>query len=563
MGAGYATVTPPALNATAVAQTVWSYTPRSLTDIQSLTAAIQNNDPGAVTFYNDFLYVPVPYYAEQVTADQVATFIDNAIRNYNLLNVFAGFITNNPYGLWTPNAVGAFLSSQNMSQTSVALLLSYAGATQMAQALSYLSGNYTNVVMAFNIMSPTTGATVMGANMSASQAAMILSHPLMPITQAILILSNSAMPVTQAANILSNMVNYNATEAAQILISLSTSQIMNIVINPGMSCTSLATILGNAVISADTAQFILYQLANNYYYNKWTCTVAANEPPITFSTNVTLATNVLIANNITIMPDVTVSCGTSTCYFVTQLFNNYGTVVNGNGAINATGPGTGGGGIVIIAGTNKLGSVVVAGGTGGPAKSTYIGGTGVLYVAGNVTLGMGGTGAYYSSATYQGAGGAPFGVPGGGGGATGGPVVLYSFSSNNSMLTYILQGLSDWWLLYVLNKSPASTTPLLYMYGAGGGGGQNANGGGEGGEVIAYGNVIVDGNINAQGGGSDGSYGATGSGGGGGGVVYVFYGLAAGQVSINVAGGNGGNASYPGGTGGTGIAVLAAIPVNG
>jgi len=48
-----------------------------------------------------------------------------------------------------------------MSQTSVALLLAYAGATQMAQALSSLSGNYTNVVNAFNAVSPTTGATVM------------------------------------------------------------------------------------------------------------------------------------------------------------------------------------------------------------------------------------------------------------------------------------------------------------------------------------------------------------------------------------------------------------------
>jgi len=82
VGAGFSTVTPPAQSATSVAQTVWSYTPRSLTDIQSLVSAIQNNDPGAVSDYSDFQYVPVPYYAGQVTADQVAAFIDNAIRNY-------------------------------------------------------------------------------------------------------------------------------------------------------------------------------------------------------------------------------------------------------------------------------------------------------------------------------------------------------------------------------------------------------------------------------------------------------------------------------------------------
>jgi hypothetical protein len=121
------------VSATSVAQAVWSYTPRSLTDIQSLVTAIQNNDPGAVPSYADLQYVPVPYYAGQVTADQVAAFIDNAIRNYNLLNPFVGFISNNPYNLWPPNAVGAFLSSLNMSQTSVALLLGLAGATQMAQ----------------------------------------------------------------------------------------------------------------------------------------------------------------------------------------------------------------------------------------------------------------------------------------------------------------------------------------------------------------------------------------------------------------------------------------------
>jgi len=50
VGAGFSTVTPPPsqVSATSVAQAVWSYTPRSLTDIQSLVNAIQNNDPRAV-----------------------------------------------------------------------------------------------------------------------------------------------------------------------------------------------------------------------------------------------------------------------------------------------------------------------------------------------------------------------------------------------------------------------------------------------------------------------------------------------------------------------------------
>jgi hypothetical protein len=276
---GFSTVTPPPsqVSATSVAQAVWSYSPRSLTDIQSLTAAIQNNNPGAVPSYSDLQYVPVPYYAGQVTADQVAAFIDNAIRNYNLFNPFVGFITNSPYNLWPPNAVGAFLSSQNMSQTSVALLLAYAGATQMGQALSYLSGNYTNVVNAFNIVSPSSGAAVM-ANVSASQAATILSYPLMSVTQAAMILGNSAMPAAQGASIINAMAantaaiilniaaGYNVTQVAMELSLVSTSELVNIAVNPNMSYTSLAAILSNAGMSANNAQLILYQLAQNYYY---------------------------------------------------------------------------------------------------------------------------------------------------------------------------------------------------------------------------------------------------------------------------------------------------------
>jgi hypothetical protein len=434
------------VNATSIAQAVWSYSPRSLTEIQSLTAAIQNNNPNILSSLSDILYVPALYFIGQVSITQVAAFLDNLVLNYGLAGPVAAAISVSPYGLWSTDFV----------------------------------------------------------------------------TQLI----------------------------------------------PYLSVTSLAQVLSSSQMNANRAQLILYWLAQNYYYNKWIYTVTANAPSsIIFSTDATLSTNVLIAQNITIASGVTVTCGTQTCFFIAQSFNNYGTVVNGNGAKNATGPGTGGGGIVIIAGTNDLGSIVVAGGTGGPARSVYIGGTGVLYVVGQVEIGIGGAGAFDINAAYQGAGGAPFGVPGTGGGgnsgSTGGPVVLYSFLDNNSMLTYILQGLSDWWLLYVLSKSPASMTPLPYMYGAGGGGGMNANGGGEGGEVVAYGYVVVGGNINAQGGGSDGTYGATGSGGGGGGVVYVFYGLTAGSVSINVAGGNGGNASYPGGTGGTGIAVLTSVTVNG
>jgi len=185
--------------------------------------------------------VPVPYYAGQVTADQAAAFIDNAIRNYNLLNPFVGFINNNPYNLWPPNAVGAFLSSQNMSQTSVALLLAYAGATQMVQALNSLSGNYTNVAAAFNMVSPSTGATVMNL-MGASQAAFLLSYPVMPVTQAASILGNPAISAAQGASIL----NVMAAGTAAIILS-----------NPNMSVTQAAMYLSNSNMSLTQAVLIL------------------------------------------------------------------------------------------------------------------------------------------------------------------------------------------------------------------------------------------------------------------------------------------------------------------
>jgi len=375
VGAGFSTVTPPAQSATSVAQTVWSYTPRSLTDIQSLVSAIQNNDPGAVSDYSDFQYVPVPYYAGQVTADQVAAFIDNAIRNYNLLNPFVGFINNNPYNLWPPNAVGAFLSSQNMSQTSVALLLAYAGATQMAQALSSLSGNYTNVVNAFNMVSPTTGATVM-ANVSASKAVLLLSYPVMSVTQAASILGNPAMPAAQGANILNIMAagtaaiilsnsNMSVTQAAMELNLVSTSELVNIAVNPNMSPTSLAAILSNAGLSANNAQLVLYYMAQNYYYNRWTNTITANAGSTTIATNVTISSP-LYSQNLTIASGVTVTCGTRTCFFITQNFNSQGTIVahGANGGTPATSGavagGTGGGGIAIIAVTAALGTVNVS-----------------------------------------------------------------------------------------------------------------------------------------------------------------------------------------------------------
>jgi len=476
VGAGFSTVTPPPsqVSATSVAQAVWSYTPRSLTDIQSLVSAIQNNNPGAVPDYSDFQYAPVPYYAGQVSLTQVAAFIDNAIRNYGLVNPIANFIANNPYNLWTTNFV-------------------------------------------------------------ASLAA-----------------------------------------------------------NPYLSGSSLNMLLSNVNMPANYAQFLLYYLAQNYYYNKWIETVMANAPSITFSANATISTSPLIAQNITIASGVTVTCGTRTCFIITQSFNSQGTIV-AYGAIGGTpvtsgaaAGGTGGGGIAIIAVTAALGTVNVAGSPGGNGVTVAYSATGNTGVGGlfvilsGMTIPIGGTGgsadnvSVWAPAGYNGGGAGGGGYPSGGVGGGGGGIATaaYSFASANSMLTYILQGVSDWWLINVVGKAPSSTTPLLTFYGSGGGSAAyysgyvgSGSGGGGGGEAIIYAFNIISGTVNAAGGagGNSTAY-SGGGGGGGGGFVFILYGATSGSVTANVAGGAGGVSSTGtlyGATGANGTAYIAQVTVNG
>jgi len=482
VGAGYATVTPPALSATGVAQAVWSYSPRSLTDIQGLTAAIQNNDLNLLSSLSDLQYLPVPYFIEQVSATQVAAFIDNAIRNYNLAGAFANFISNNPYNLWSSGFV--------------------------------------------------------------------------------------------------------ATIAAQ----------------PYITATALNMLISQASMDGNHAQAMLYSLAQNYYYNKWVYTITANAPSsVTFSTNTVLSTNVLIAQNITIASGVTVTCGTRTCFFIAQSFNNYGTIVSPYGAPGSAAPGTtygsgpggtGGGGVIILAVTAALGTINVNGSVGGTNVASASGGstvggspggTGLFAVLGGMTVPVGGAGGVGSTSPGP---GEPNGGGGGGGGApsvggAGGVSVALSFSNGNDLVTYVMRGASDWWLSNVLGKAPSSVTPLLYVYGSGGGSGSanggiglggGGGGGGGAGEVIVYGYNIISGTVNAAGGAGGGAVSATstnhvgGGGGGGGGIVLLFYGATSGSVTANVNGGAGGPISGTGGAGSAGAngtLYIAAVTVNG
>jgi hypothetical protein len=293
---------------------------------------------------------------------------------------------------------------------------------------------------------------------------------------------------------------------------------------------------------------------------------------VTFSTNAVISTNVLIAQNITIASGVTVTCGTTTCFFIAQSFNNQGTVVAygapvGLGGCSTCGGGvggTGGGGVVVIAYTAAVGTINVNGSPGQAGMSAAVantvshgnGGTGLFLLLSGMTVPIGGTAPGAAADVY----GYP-GYNGGAGGAGGfsvadaGNSVVYSFSNGNDLVTYVIQGVSDWWLSNVVGKAPSSVTPLPMICGAGGGGGGGSNatgviggggGGGGGGEAVIYGYNVVAGTIDAAGGvggtGGTPNCSATGGGGGGGGIALVFYGPGGlnGTMSYDVAGGSGG-----------------------
>jgi hypothetical protein len=470
---GFSSVAP---SSTSIAQVVWSYTPRTITE-QSLVDAIQFNDPNLLTTFNDLSYIPVPYYNNQVSLTQVASFISNLVQNYKAAGLIASFINSNPYNVWHMDFV------ENLIQ-----------------------------------------------------------NPYLGFTNASLILNN-----------------------------VSTSVLANIATSTSVPVTSLLSFISNAALSANAAQGLLYGLAENYYYNKWIDLVTYNAPSITFSTNATLSTNVLIAQEITVASGVTVTCGTRTCFFVAQSFNNQGTVVaygapDGGGCSNCGGGlgGTGGGGVVIIAYTAAVGTINVNGSPGGAGMTATVastgsrgqGGTGLFLLLSGMTVPIGGTAPGVSALveSYPGYNGGAGGI-GAFSSAGAGNSIVYSFANGNDLVTYVIQGVSDWWLSNVVGKAPPSVTPLPMVCGAGGAGGQGSNatgviggggGGGGGGEVVIYGYNIIAGTIDAAGG--TGGTGATpicsltGGGGGGGGIALIFYGPGGlnGTMSYDLAGGSGG-----------------------
>jgi hypothetical protein len=501
MSMGFSSVAP---SSTSIAQVVWSYTPRTITE-QSLVDAIQFNDPNLLTTFNDLSYIPVPYYNNQVSLTQVASFVSNMVQNYRAAGLIASFINSNSYNVWHMDFV-------------------------------------TNLI----------------------------SNPYLGFTNASLILNN-----------------------------VSTSVLANIATSTNVSVTSLLSLISNAALSANAAQGLLYGLAENYYYNKLIQTITYNAPSITFSTNATISTSPLIAQSITIESGVTVSCGLDTCYFVAQTFNNQGVVVNANGAspagpVNGAGGGGGpGGGIAILAITAAVGTINVNGYNGGNGFTSYVTGggcTGGFYLdhwvtVSGISIPWGGNGgspisriSFGSGHANGGGGGASLCCCGGMGGGSG-PTV-YSFPDYQSLVTYMMESVADWWLSNIVGKRPSQTASMLSFYGASGGQGGGAaytgyagggGGGGGAGEAIIYGYNIEGGTVNAYGGnGGNGDVNSTSAagGGGGGGLVFAIYGPGglSGTMNVNVAGGQPGTGAaqfYPAQPGGNGAYIATSVIVNG
>jgi len=117
MGAEYSTVTPVAplsvsVTGTGIAQAVWSYTPRTLADTQSVVNAIQSNNPSLLSEPSDLPYVPVPYYAGQVSATRMAAFLNNPVVNYGMDRPVAAATATAPYGLWSTSFVTQVSNNQ-------------------------------------------------------------------------------------------------------------------------------------------------------------------------------------------------------------------------------------------------------------------------------------------------------------------------------------------------------------------------------------------------------------------------------------------------------------------
>jgi len=226
VGFGYSSIAP---SNTSIAQTVWSYGPRTLTDIQSLVNAIKNNDPNLLSTLGDLPFLPAPMYAGQVSLTQVASFISNLVQNYNAAGVIASFINSNPYSLWHMDFVTNLIQNPALGFTNASQILSAASSSVLA-----------SIAMSTNV----------------------------PVTTILALISNSALVATAAQGLLYGLANnyyYNkwlqvVTYNAPTSVTFSTNTVIstNVLIAQNITISS-----GVTVTCGTTTCFFVAQVFNN------------------------------------------------------------------------------------------------------------------------------------------------------------------------------------------------------------------------------------------------------------------------------------------------------------
>lgn len=340
------------------------------------------------------------------------------------------------------------------------------------------------------------------------------------------------------------------------------------------------SVLNSVNITADRAQAILYQMADDGYYDKILDIMTVNASDSTITVNGNFPASINRYKTLTVNNGVTFSGNALPGVLIADIISNDGTIKatatkGAAGAAGGDGVGVGGtgiGGLIILARTLTVGTIRSNGNNGvsGTTVTTDgnggAGGAGLFWRIGADVVATGGNG----GDTLAGGKGIGSQNAGGGGGGTGhiggngGVATIVDFATGMSLLVELIKTAADWWLQNVLSKIPTLVKSFPNLGGSGGGGGSAANlngacggGGGGGGQIIAVSTTLITGIFTAPGGngGNGGTEGAGDSGGGGGagGVIYVLYAV---KIVTNASGVSGGaigtsdvNAATVGGNG--------------
>lgn len=106
----------------ATAEEVWSFRRRTLTKYWRADEIVRNKDYDNAT-PDDLIFSIVAFAFGQVTADELASFIDYGVRYRNLGGVYASILQANPFNVWVYDLVADTFNSPNISITSIKTIL--------------------------------------------------------------------------------------------------------------------------------------------------------------------------------------------------------------------------------------------------------------------------------------------------------------------------------------------------------------------------------------------------------------------------------------------------------